>query len=121
MHELAVCQELLHQVEMVVAENGATAADHIAISVGPLSGVEPALLASAFTIAREGTAASNAELEIETASIMVECRQCGRSSTAQSNRLICGDCGDWRVRVTRGEELMLLRVGLASETGLPAQ
>ena len=119
MHELAVCQSLLRQVEMVVATHGATAADRIVISVGPLSGVEPALLASAFTIAREGTAASGAELEIETAAIRVECRQCGQSGAAQPNRLVCDDCGDWRVRVTHGEELMLLRVVLAKETDRP--
>lgn len=119
MHELAVCQALLRQVEAIVAEHGATAADHIEISVGPLSGVEPALLASAFTIAREGTVAANAELEIETAAIEVDCRQCGHRGAAQPNRLVCGDCGDWRVRVTQGEELMLLRLGLANETEPP--
>ncbi len=115
MHELAVCQALLHQVEAVVAEHGATAADRIVISVGPLSGVEPALLASAFTIAREGTAAANAELDIESEPIEVECRTCAHRGTARPNRLLCGACGDWQVQVTRGEALMLLRVGLAIE------
>lgn len=119
MHELAVCQALLRQVETIVAENNAKAADHISISVGPLSGVEPSLLASAFTIAREGTVAANAKLDIESASIEVQCRQCGNSSKVQPNRLICEHCGDWQVQVTRGEELMLLRVGLVHQAKRP--
>jgi hydrogenase nickel incorporation protein HypA/HybF len=115
MHELAVCQALIRQVETVVARHRARGADRVVVSVGPLSGVEPALLASAFTIAREGTSAAGAELEIESAGIQVTCKTCGARSAAQPNRLLCDECGDWRVQVTQGDELMLLRVGLVSD------
>jgi len=112
MHELAVCQALLQEVERIVAERSATAADRVVVAVGPLSGVEPALLANAFTIARQGTPAANAALEIETVPVEIECGACGHRGGARANRLLCGACGGWQVRVVRGEDLMLMRVDL---------
>ena len=108
MHELSVCQGLMRQVDRIAAQNNASRVDRIALKVGALSGVEPDLLQHAFTIAREGTVAANAELAIEHGPIRVSCRQCGAAGGAAVNRLVCPECGDWRVDVTEGEELLLL-------------
>jgi hydrogenase nickel incorporation protein HypA/HybF len=75
-----------------------------------LQHVEPSLLQSAFEIARAGTVASEAELEIEEGPIVVKCQECGARSAAQANRLLCQYCGEWRVNVVEGEELLLLSV-----------
>jgi len=116
MHELSVCQGLIRQVEGIARQEGATQVDSIMLSIGPLSGVEPPLLGRAFEIARMGTVAQNAELEIETGPIVVECRTCGSRGEASVNRLLCPACGDWRVRVRQGEEMILMRVELS---GIP--
>jgi hydrogenase nickel incorporation protein HypA/HybF len=102
----------MRQVDRVAAENGASAVDRIKLKVGALSGIEPALLRQAFSIAREGTLAQNAELEIEEGPVTVRCRECNASGEVPSNRLVCPNCGDWRVEVTSGEELMLLSLEL---------
>lgn len=112
MHELSVCQGLMRQVERIAAENGATSVSRIALKAGPLSGVEPDLLRHAFTIAREGTVAANAELELEIGRIRVACRECGGGGEAAPNRLLCPDCGAWQVDVTEGEELHLMSLDL---------
>jgi len=112
MHELAVCQALIRQVEAIAAERGAAAVERIVVAAGPLSGIEPGLLASAFTVAREGTTAAGAELEIERPPVAVFCRRCGGRSVVASNRLLCGQCGTWQVDVVQGEDLMLLTVEL---------
>jgi len=116
MHELSICQGLMTKVEQVALENGATSVETIFLSVGPLSGVEPPLLKRAFEIARLGTIAESAELEIQTGPIIVECRECGASSEVRLYHLVCGSCGNWRVRVTQGEELLLLSLELS---GIP--
>jgi hydrogenase nickel incorporation protein HypA/HybF len=116
MHELSICQGLMTKVEQVARENGATSVETIFLSVGPLSGVEPPLLKRAFEIARLGTIAESAELEIQTGPIMVECNECGASSEVRLYHLVCGSCGNWRVRVTQGEELLLLSLELS---GIP--
>jgi hydrogenase nickel incorporation protein HypA/HybF len=112
MHELAVCQGLMRQVEQVAATHGATAVAHIVLQIGALSGVEPPLLERAFAIARAGTVAQEAELEIRTGPVVVQCRECGGKSAVPPNRLLCSYCGEWRVRVVEGEELLLLSVDL---------
>jgi len=110
MHELSICQELITQIEQVALENGAISVETIFLSVGPLSGVEAPLLKRAFEVTRLGTIAESAELEIQTGPIVVECSNCGASSEAGRSRLVCGSCGNWRVQVTQGEELLLLRL-----------
>jgi len=112
MHELAICQGLIRQVEHVAAENQAAAVTRVLLRVGKLSGVEPPLLERAFEIARAGTVASEAELEIEEGAVLVKCRECGAGGEVPINRLVCPSCGDWRVRVTEGEELLLLSLEL---------
>jgi len=108
MHELAICQGLMTRVEQSALENRATSVKRIFLSVGALSGVEPPLLARAFEIVRLGTIAEAAELEIETGPVIVECSACGARSEVRINRLLCGSCGNWRVQVKEGEELLLL-------------
>jgi hydrogenase nickel incorporation protein HypA/HybF len=119
MHELSVCQGLMRQVEQVAASNNAKSVEKILLRVGGLSGVEPSLLMHAFEIARAGTIASEAVLEIEDGPIVVKCQECGASSAAKPNRLLCQYCGEWRVNVVEGEELLLL--SLEIETAQSAE
>jgi hydrogenase nickel incorporation protein HypA/HybF len=116
MHELSVCQGMIRQVEGIARQERATRVDSIALSIGPQSGVEPPLLDRAFEIARMGTVAQDAVLEIQTGPVVVECRTCGSSGEASANRLLCPACGDWRVSVRQGEEMTLMRVELS---GIP--
>jgi hydrogenase nickel incorporation protein HypA/HybF len=112
MHELSVCQDLIRQVEKVAAAHGAAAVERIVLQIGELSGVEPPLLERAFTVARAGTVAAAAEMEIRTGPVVVLCKECGGRSAVPANRLVCTYCGDWRVRVVEGEELLLLSIEL---------
>lgn len=117
MHELSVCQSMLLQVGRIALGRGAAAVDRIVVIVGPLSGVEPPLLERAFSVARAGTLAEYAEIEIETGAIEVLCRECGATSKVRVNNLTCRSCGDWRVEVREGEDLILKSVELS---GIPA-
>lgn len=112
MHELSICQALMTQVESVAAQHQATKVISITVQIGVLSGVVPDLLAQAFTIARAGTVAEQAELITETLPIKVRCRQCGAETEASANRLLCGVCGDWQTQLISGEELLLASVEL---------
>ena len=113
MHEMSICQGLLSQVEKIAKEKGASRVDSIVLSIGPLAGVEPELLSRAFEVARAETVARDAELQIETGPIVVECRTCGSTGEAQPNRLLCPSCGDWKVNLKQGDELLLLRLEIS--------
>lgn len=110
MHEFSICRSLLGQVEALAVEHGARRVTSLKLAVGPLSGVEPGLLERAYSLARCGTVADTAPLMVETLPIVVECRTCGRESAAAANRLICAHCGDYRVELVSGDELILLSV-----------
>jgi hydrogenase nickel incorporation protein HypA/HybF len=116
MHELALCQALIDEVEAVALAQRAPSVTDVYVSVGPLSGAEPPLLQSAFPIAAAGTSAESAELHLETAPVRVACNECGCESDAAMNRLVCGHCGDWRTQLLSGDELLLRRVVLVGKT-----
>ena len=107
MHELSVCLSLLREVERVACENNAGRVTRIVVTVGPLSGVEPDLLRNAYPLAVAGTVAEDAEFQIDLSEIVVKCSQCGTESPARPNRLICGECGDYRTELVSGDEMIL--------------
>jgi hydrogenase nickel incorporation protein HypA/HybF len=114
MHELAICQALISQVEDVVRERSARV-KRVLVGIGPLSGVEPRLLEDAYPLASAGTCADGSQLATEQISVRVRCRTCKFESDAEPNRLLCGACGDWRTDLLSGDELMLLRVELETQ------
>ena len=116
MHELSVCQALIEQVEAVAREQNATRVLLIRLGIGPLSGVEPQLLEQAFSIARAGSIAADAELHVTCLPIRVSCKACGTVSDAQAARLVCAACGNWQTTLVSGDELLLTQVELARKS-----
>ena len=115
MHEFAVCQDMLQQIETIAADEQATAVDTITVRIGPLSGIEAHLLSQAFPLAAAGTVAENAELIIEALPIKVKCQLCGAETEAKANRLICGKCGDYHTQLLSGDEMLLASLELLKE------
>jgi hydrogenase nickel incorporation protein HypA/HybF len=112
LHELSVCQALLAQVREIASGSGAAAVARIVIEVGPLSGIEPALLERAFAAMRAGSCAADAVLSIETPDVRIRCMTCDAQSQTSPNRLVCAVCGGFRTRIVAGDELRLRRVEL---------
>ena len=103
---------LLEQVGAIAEERAATRVTRIELDIGPLSGVEADLLRNAYPIAAAGTLAETAELLIHEADIIVRCSECEAETRAIANRLVCGQCGDFRTRVISGDEMILRRLEL---------
>lgn len=114
MHELAVAQALVEQVESVIRQHRAQSASLIRVRIGPLSGVVAELLANAFPLAAAGSRMEHAVLDLVAAPITVRCETCGAQTEAAMNRLVCGACGDWHTRIVSGDELLLESVELES-------
>jgi len=117
MHELAICQALISQVETIARQRSGQVR-HVRVGIGPLSGVEPRLLEDAYPLACAGTCAEGSQLAIEAMNIRVRCRSCGAESEAAPNRLLCGACGDWHTDLLSGDELILLQVKLETQDDL---
>ena len=112
MHELSIADALITQCERLAKEHGASAVDSVEVEIGRLSGVEAHYLQSAFEAWREGTICAQAELIVRTGEVEAQCRACGESSTLAEFEFVCKRCGGNDLRVTRGEDLLLLRVGM---------
>ena len=115
MHEFAVCQDMLTQIESIAAEQQAAAVDMVTVRIGPLSGIEAHLLKQAFPLAAAGTVAEKAELIVEELPIKVKCQLCGAETEAKANRLICGQCGDYHTQLLSGDEMLLASIELLKE------
>ena len=118
MHELAICQALLRQVLEVAENRTSQRVGRIKLRIGPLSGVETGLLKSAFPLVAAGTPCEGTIIEIEDIPVRVRCQICGSTSQTRLNRLLCTDCGAWRVTLISGDEMLLATVELLDAEAL---
>jgi hydrogenase nickel incorporation protein HypA/HybF len=109
-HELSICQALLSQVAEIARNRGALAVERITIELGPLCGVDSALLQNAFAVMRLRGVAKDAALVLEPVAVCISCIACGARTKTRANRLTCGVCGGFRTRVVSGDELRLRQV-----------
>ena len=115
MHELSVCNALIEQVEVIAREHRAARVASIVLRIGPLSGIEIALLEHAYPLAATGTVGEDAKLVIESLPVKVKCSQCGAESEVAPNRLLCAACGEFRTNLLSGDEMILASVELMQE------
>jgi hydrogenase nickel incorporation protein HypA/HybF len=112
MHELAICQALISQVETIAHDNDAIRVVSITLGMGPLSGVQEDLLRHSYPMASADTIAEGAELIIQSTPIRVHCSVCGKVSKATPNHLLCSFCEDWQTELVSGDELLLVQLEL---------
>ena len=108
MHEYSLVAALVDRVEAEARARHATAVRGVSLRVGELSGVEPALLLSAYEIYRPGTIVAGAPLQIATVTARWECPACARS-LPRGSVLRCPECGQ-EARLAEGGELLLERI-----------
>lgn len=112
MHEISLVRALLQQAVQVAADNGGGVILHVRVQVGPLSGVEPVLLVSAFEDLRRGTALSRSTLEAVQVTLEARCRTCGAAFEPVRFRFRCSACGGSDTEVTQGDGVVLESITL---------
>ena len=115
MHEVSLVRSLIRQVETLLADEGGGAVTEIHVSIGPLSGVEPLLVRSAFDQLAATSQVAGAKLTIDCKQLEAICRACGTSFVVESFRFRCTACQSSSVRVTGGDEFRLLSVSIENE------
>mgnify|MGYP006368704547 CR=1 FL=1 len=112
MHEYSVVQSLLESCEEYARQNEAFKVTKVVVKIGVLSGVEPALLQTAFDTFKEKTVCHNALFIINVQKIEILCNQCNSSSTLQKNEFACPKCESVDLKVTDGEDMYLMSLEL---------
>src|SRR5689334_14929830 len=110
MHELSIALGIVDvAAEQAERHGGRVAAVHL--KIGPLSGVVPAALRSAFELAREQEpAAAAADLVIEEVPVAAYCPGCDAARPVVFPELRCPTCGAVTPDVVRGRELEVVAV-----------
>ncbi len=108
MHETSLVLSLLRQAATILQSHRGAAVEQIRVEIGPLSGVEPLLVASAFDRLVEDSDCRGANLVIEEVSLDARCESCSREFVIERFRFVCPNCSSRSVRVVRGEEFRLL-------------
>ena len=107
MHELSIAQSIVEIAEAKAREKNVQCIHTVKIRLGEFTTVVPEALEFAFEIARQGTLAENARLEIESVPMVVRCVACGTvTDPVRDVCLICPHCG-LPLEVISGEELQV--------------
>jgi hydrogenase nickel incorporation protein HypA/HybF len=115
MHELSVALSILEiAAEEAQRHEGRVRAVHL--KLGPLAGVVPAALMSAYELARDGTPLADAELVIEPVSAVAYCPECATErALASIQQLFCPECGRPTPNIVHGREMEIVALEIAHE------
>ena len=95
-------------------EHNATKVHRVVLRVGALAGVELDALRFAFGAVTRGTAASEADLELETVPARGRCADCDLEFDVRSDFIFtCPKCGRISGELVQGRELELRRIEMS--------
>ena len=112
MHEASLVRNLLDQVRRLADAQAADGVERIELEIGPLSGVEAELVASAFRDLRGEFGLGHSELVIEQVPLVAQCPDCEQRFELVEFDFRCPSGCAGRVRVVQGEACLLKRVSL---------
>jgi hydrogenase nickel incorporation protein HypA/HybF len=107
MHEYSLVRALADRVEEEARSRSALAVHRLTVAIGSVSGVEPALFETAFSLCRQGMLADTA-LEIRRVEAAWGCPSCGRRIDSDA-ALRCEPCGR-AAELRGGDELILEQI-----------
>ncbi|MCR4411124.1 MAG: hydrogenase maturation nickel metallochaperone HypA [Thermoguttaceae bacterium] len=108
MHELAIVEAILDEVQNEVRQSGAAGRiARIELAIGRLSGVCVDSVRFAFELLTQGTPLEGAELRIREPRAVCVCQACGARTEIGEMIAGCPNCSDRAVTVEGGRDLVL--------------
>lgn len=121
MHEFSLCQQLLRQLEQLLADDEQatdatnTTITSITLKLGPYAGIDRDGLMRSFPLAASNSRAANATLVIENMPLTISCKQCQTIYQSQPDKLSCPSCGSKSISVQSGDEILISSIQTSSE------
>jgi hydrogenase nickel incorporation protein HypA/HybF len=107
MHELSIAENIIEISEARARAENARSIRLIKLRLGEFTSVVREALEFSFEVARKGTLAQEASLEIENVPVVVRCATCGTpAAPAKDMCFICPFCGDG-LRIVSGDEMQV--------------
>jgi hydrogenase nickel incorporation protein HypA/HybF len=114
-HEIGIAESILDIAEQSARAQNARSIQLIRLRLGEFTTIVKEALEFAFEIARLGTLAEHARLDIEIIPMAVHCVVCNQATQpAGSVCLICAECG-FPLEIISGEELQIDYIEVQTE------
>jgi hydrogenase nickel incorporation protein HypA/HybF len=110
MHESSLVRTLLAQVREACQPYSPNDIDEVVVAIGPMAGVEPLLVASAFELITRATDLAHARLIIQHVPLRLACQSCGGEHESDEIRFACPRCASPRTRVIAGDGMILRHI-----------
>jgi hydrogenase nickel incorporation protein HypA/HybF len=107
MHEYSLVSAMVDRIEREARARDAVAVHRLGVRIGALSGVEPELFASAFTLVRQGLL-KDAVLDISRCEAAWACPRCS-AAIPEGAALRCPAC-DEPAKLVSGDEILLEQI-----------
>ncbi|MCP4544923.1 MAG: hydrogenase maturation nickel metallochaperone HypA [bacterium] len=115
MHEMAIAEALLRQLEEIAAANDVRQIDSVVVAAGVNRGVVPEALDAAFEAAAEGTVAEGAQVELTIVPLKAKCRACAHEFEPEVDSFLCAQCGVADVEFLTGDDIILKSISCRQE------
>ena len=107
MHETSLVRSMIRQVRQLASQHGGGQVSEVLLEIGPLSGVEPWLMQSAWREQSAETEFASTVLRIDEVPLTVRCGACDHDFESVDFNFRCPRCRSGDTHVIRGEGLML--------------
>ena len=112
MHEVSIARSVIGIAECEARKQGSTKIRKIKLKIGEFRGVVKEALEFSFAALKKDTLAAEAELEVETIRLSVECDDCGPVDCPMNNfNLLCPRCGGL-LAIVAGREMQVEYIDL---------
>lgn len=109
MHELGLCNEMVHTLENLMRKEGLARIEEITVQIGEITGVLPRYMEECWGPASEGTALEGSKLKIEFIHAKALCKKCGKSYPASEHQK-CPFCGSEEKELENGFEFEITQI-----------
>ena len=118
MHERSVVRNLIQQIEQTRDARQLGQLVKVRLAIGEFSGIEPALLATAFEEEALMHWGRTIQLDMELIPLQARCHSCNTTFRVECSRFLCPVCACAQVDLISGEELQLVSLTVEQNSNL---
>ena len=113
MHEMSLCESILHTLEQQAQPNGYCQVTAVWLEIGALAGVEIDAMRFCFDAVMQGSLAENARLEIIAVPGQAWCANCNQTVSVAQRYDDCPQFGYYPVQITDGDQMRIKQLEVA--------
>jgi hydrogenase nickel incorporation protein HypA/HybF len=107
MHELSLCESILHVIEQQASTQKFTRVTRVWLEIGKLACVEVDAMRFCFDVVMKDSIAESSILEIIEVPGQAWCLICEKNVLVNQRYDECPDCGSYQLQVNQGEQMQI--------------